>query len=247
MRKLSTTSLFGRIGCKILGTFLVALLLVGGITVSAGFAAEKTAKEKDPASAQEPVSPDAAKEPSPTTLTVTLQDEDGLPIVGVNLSAVAADFSGRVMDRATTDKEGKAVFKRLKSGAYYFFGNINALHKHDGYASSAMVRDFKTTRSYYISESQKFDLSDNAEATYTIKRRAFVMFESYLQVVRSEKFVIINQKYGIEQVVPMASIDYLRVYMPMRQTYQIVTIKDNDFDSWILEIFAHEAMRIELL
>ena len=33
----------------------------------------------------------------------------------------------------------------------------------------------------------------------------------------------------------------------MRQMYGIVTIKDDDYDSWVLEVYAHERLRIQLL
>ena len=182
-----------------------------------------------------------------TTLTVTLQDEDGVPISGVSLSAIPADFTGREKDRATTDQDGKAVFKKLKSGTYYFFANVNPLRKHDGYGSQVMIRAFKSSRSYYISESRKFDLSENVESTFVIKRGAYIMLETYLQVVRSEKVIIACKKLGVEQLIPISSIDYVQIYLPMHQMYQLITIKDQDFDSWILEIFSHERMRIELL
>ena len=187
------------------------------------------------------------KEAVLTTLTVTLQDEDGVPISGVSLSAIPADFTGREKDRATTDQDGKAVFKKLKSGAYYFFANVNQLRKHDGYGTQVMIRAFKSSRSYYISESRKFDLSENVESTFVIKRGAYIMLETYLQVVRSEKVIIACKKLGVEQLIPISSIDYVQIYLPMHQMYQLITIKDQDFDSWILEIFSHERMRIELL
>jgi len=52
---------------------------------------------------------------------------------------------------------------------------------------------------------------------------------------------------GIQHIIPVASTDYIQIYLPMRNLYQIVTIKDNDYDSWIMEIYAHERLRIELL
>ena len=187
------------------------------------------------------------KEVAPTTLTVTLQDEDGAPIPGISMSAISADFTGKEKDRATTDQDGKAVFKKLRSGTYYFFANINSLRKHDGYGMQAMIRAFKSSRSYYISESRKFDLSENVESTFVIKRGAYIMFETYLQVVRSEKIILACKKLGVEQIIPISTIDYAQIYLPMHQMFQIITIKDQDFDSWILEIFTHERMRIELL
>ena len=181
------------------------------------------------------------------TLTITLQDEDGLPISGVSLSAVAADFTARSKGSATTDKNGKAVFTHLTSGTYYFFANFNAIRSHAGYGIQAMVRQFKSSRTFYISESRKFDLSANAESTYTVKRGAYMYFETYLQTVRSGKIIVLNEKNGIEQTIPVASTDYLQIYLPMRTLYKIITIKDNDFDSWIMEFYAHERLRIELL
>ncbi|MHC1759428.1 MAG: carboxypeptidase-like regulatory domain-containing protein [Negativicutes bacterium] len=181
------------------------------------------------------------------TLTVTLHDEDGLPISGVSLAAIEADFTAHERGSATTDENGKAVFRNLRSGAYYFYANFNAIRRHAGYGMPAMIRAFKSSRIFYISESRKFDLSANAEATYIVKRGAYILFETYLQTVRSGKVIIMNEKNGIEQIIPVASTDYMQIYLPMRSMYKIVTIKDNDFDSWILEFYAHERLRIELL
>ena len=206
------------------------------------------AAENDQEKTKQPApSGTSEKEVVLTTLTVTLQDEDGVPIPGVSLSAIPADFTGKEKDRATTDLDGKAVFKKLKSGTYYFFANIHPLRKHDGYGMSAMIRSFKSSRSYYLSESRKFDLSENVESTFVIKRGAYIMFETYLQVVRSEKIILACKKLGVEQIIPISTIDYAQIYLPMHQMFQIITIKDQDFDSWILEIFTHERMRIELL
>ena len=204
------------------------------------------------ACAEEPV-PDAVKQQDSTpikvapTLTITLQDEDGLPISGVSLSAVAADFTAKSKGSATTDKNGKAVFTHLTSGTYYFFANFNAIRSHAGYGIQAMIRAFKSSRTFYLSESRKFDLSADVESTYTVKRGSYIFFETYLQTVRSGKIIIMNEKNGIEQIFPVASTDYLQIYLPMRTMYKIVTIKDNDFDSWIMEFYAHERLRIELL
>jgi len=197
--------------------------------------------------------PEAAKlqegEPAKVvpTLTITLQDEDGLPISGVSLSAIAADFTAKGKDSATTDKNGKAVFRSLKSGTYYFFANFNAIRAHAGYGIPAMIREFKSSRTFFLSESRPFDLSASVESTYTVKRGAYILFETYLQTVRSGKIIIMNEKNGMEHILPIASTDYLQVYLPMRNLYKIVTIKDNDFDSWIMEFYAHERLRIELL
>ena len=183
----------------------------------------------------------------PPTLTITLLDEDGLPISDIGLSAVAADFTAHTKGRATTDREGKAVFRGLPSGTYYFFAHFNAVRSHSGYGIPAMIREFKSSRTFYLSESRKFDLSANAESTFTVKRAAYILFETYLQTVRSGKIIIMNEKNGIEQIIPVASTDYLQIFLPMRTTYKIVTIKDNDYDSWIMEFFAHDRLRIELL
>ena len=188
-----------------------------------------------------------APEKAAPTLTITLLDEDGLPISGIGLSAMAADFTAHTKARATTDREGKAVFRGLPSGTYYFFAHFNAVRSHSGYGMPAMIREFKSSRTFYLSESRKFDLSANAESTFTVKRASFILFETYLQTVRSGKIIIMNEKNGIEQIIPVASTDYLQIYLPMRTTYKIVTIKDNDYDSWIMEFFAHERLRIELL
>ena len=233
-----------RIGWRPLWVILAIMLVYCNWITPVGFAAEK---EQAPAKPQDKTGIETTQEVLPTSLTVTLQDEDGAPIVGVNLSATAADFTGRVMDRATTDINGNAVFKHLKSGVYYFFANINAIHRHEGYGLQAMARKFKRSRSFYISESKRYDLSENAEETQTVKRNAFISIETYLQVVRSDKVAVLNKKMRIEQIVPLDSVDYLQIYLPMRQTYQFVTIKNDDFDAWILEIYAHERLRIELL
>lgn len=201
--------------------------------------------------AEEPVK-EAVPEPIKVwpTVTITLQDEDGKPIRGIGLYAISADFASREKGHATTNETGQAVFRHLKSGAYYFYAHFNAIRRHDGYAMPAMIREFKTSRTYYISETKKFDLKengDNVEATFIVKRGAYILFETYLQTVRSGKIIIMNPQMGMEQIIPVASNDYLQIYLPMRTSYKIVTIKDNDFDSWILEFYAHERLRIELL
>lgn len=183
----------------------------------------------------------------PTTLTLTMQDEAGVPISGVSLSAIEADFSGKVRDSATTDKNGKAVFTHLKSGTYYFFANFNAIRRHSGYGMPVLVTTFKTSRTFFISENRKIDLSTNAEITFTVNKDAFIMFQTYLQVVRSGKIVLMNNEMGIQQIIPVASTDFMQIYLPMRKLYQIVTIKNDDFDAWILEFYAHNRLRIELL
>ena len=187
-----------------------------------------------------------AKALSPT-LTVTLQDEDGAPIRGVTLHAITADYTGTEKGKATTDETGKAVFKNLTSGSYYFFANINALRQHAGYGMPLVYKAFKTTRSFFLSESRSFDLSADAETTYVIKRAEHIWFETYLQVVRSGKIVIMSQKNGMQHIIPVASTDFIQIYLPMRQMYGIVTIKDDDYDSWVLEVYAHERLRIQLL
>jgi len=206
-----------------------------------------------PSAYAETTAPDAVKQQDSDsikvvpTLTITLQDEDGVPISGVSLSAIAADFTARGKDSATTDKNGKAVFTHLTSGTYYFFANFNAIRSHAGYGMQAMIRAFKSSRTFYLSESRKFDLSANVESTYTVRRGEYISFETYLQTVRSGKIIVMNEKNGIEQIIPVASTDYLQIYLPMRTMYKIVTIKDDDFDSWIMEFYAHERLRIELL
>ena len=124
---------------------------------------------------------------------------------------------------------------------------VNAIRSHAGYGMPAMIREFKSSRTFFLSESRKFDLSANVESTFTVNRGSYILFETYLQTVRSGKIIIMNEKNGIEQILPVASTDYLQIYLPMRTTYKIVTIKDNDYDSWIMEFFAHERLRIELL
>jgi len=181
------------------------------------------------------------------TLTLTLQDEDGKPISGVTISAMEGDFVGKERKSATTNKNGKVVFKHLKSGTYYFYANIDAIQKHTGYGLPGAIRSFKTAHSYYISESKQYDLSENVEGTYTIKKGAYVLIETFLDVSLPQKIVIVNKKWGIEQMIPVAATDFIQIYMPMRERYQMMTIKDNDFDSWIIEFYAHDRLHIELL
>jgi len=181
------------------------------------------------------------------TLTLTLQDEDGKPISGVNLSAMEGYFVGKEKRSAKTDENGKAVFKHLPSGTYYFFANIKSISSHVGYGLPGIIKEFKTSRSYYISEIQQFDLSDNVECTYTIKRGEFIWFETFLDLSKPDKIAIINKKMGIQQRITVDAIDFMQIYMPMRNTYQIITIKDNDFDSWIIDFYAHDRLKIELL
>lgn len=217
----------GNARMKLLGVMILAFVACWAVLTSSAYAATP-----------EKVAP---------TLTITLQDEDGLPISGVSLSAVAADFTGHTKGRATTDREGRAVFRGLASGNYYFFSHFNAIRSHAGYGMPAMIREFKSSHTFFLSESRKFDLSADVESTFTVKRSSYILFETYLQTVRSGKIIIMNEKNGVEQVIAVASTDYLQIYLPMRTTYKIVTIKDNDFDSWIMEFFAHERLRIELL
>jgi len=197
---------------------------------------------------QVPVSNNAASQGSQVspTLTLTLLDADGQPISGVTVSAMPGNFSGKEADRARTDATGKAVFKHLKSGAYYFFADVAALRSHDGYDFPAIIKQIKTTRSYYLSETKKFDLSDNVACTYTINRNACVSFETFLDVFKSDLIVIKNNQMGIGQNIPVQA-DFIRIYLPMRSLYQIITVKDGDFDSWIIDFYAHEGLRIELL
>jgi len=183
----------------------------------------------------------------PPTLTLTLQDEDGKPISGVTVSAMEGNFVGMEKKSATTNKNGKVVFKHLKSGNLYFYAKIDAIQKHTGYGLPGAIRSFKTARSYYISESNQFDLSENVECTFTIKKGAYIWIETFLDVSLPQKIVIANKKMGIEQMIPVAATDFIQIYMPMRERYQIITIKDNDFDSWIIEFYAHDRLHIELL
>lgn len=219
--------------------FLTIILLCGGAVC---LAAPEGVKPPDaPTKEETPV------KVVPPSLTVTLQDEDGLPIRGVTLHAMTADSTGREKGKATTDETGKAVFKNLKSGSYYFFANINAIRQHDGYGMPLVYRAFKSTRSFFLSESRSFDLSANVETTYVIKRAEHIWFETYLQVVRSGKIVVMNAKQGMQHIIPVASTDYIQIYLPMRNMYGIVTIKDDDYDAWVLEFYSHERLRIQLL
>ena len=232
----TTCSRLARYGMAV---FLAIILFCGGTVC---LAAPEGVKPPDA-----PTKEETPAKPLPPTLTVTLQDEDGAPIRGVTLHAITSDYTGNEKGKATTDETGKAVFKNLHSGSYYFFANINALRHHAGYGMPLVYKAFKTTRSFYLSESRNFDLSANAETTYVIKRAEHIWFETYLQVVRSGKIVILSQKQGMQHIIPVASTDYIQIYLPMRQMYGIVTIKDDDYDSWVLEVYAHERLRIQLL
>ncbi len=188
-----------------------------------------------------------AAEVAMPTLTLTLQDENGLPIAGVDVSAMEGDFVGKKRDGGKTDENGTVVFKHLPSGTYYFFANIKAIHSHVGYGLPALTREFKTARSYYISESKSFDLSANVECTYKIKKKDYIWFETFLDLAKPEKIALTSKKMGIQQIIPVDDIDFIQLYIPMGSIYQITTIKDKDFDSWILDFYAHEGLRIELL
>lgn len=239
MMKMTIQSRLARYGVAV---FLAIILVYGGTACPSVLAAPEVV---NPAEAPGKNVPPAKV--VPPTLTVTLQDEDGLPVKGVTLHAMAADSTGRETGKATTDETGKAVFKNLRSGSYYFFANINALRQHAGYGMPLVYRAFKTTRSFFLSESRSFDLSADAETTYVIKRNEHIWFETYLQVVRSGKIVIMNPKLGMQHIIPVASTDFIQIYLPMRNLYKIVTIKDDDYDSWVMEIYAHEQLRIQLL
>ena len=219
------------------------LLLILALLVCCSAAQVSYAAEKAP----DAVKPTDKTEAAPPTLTVILLDMDGNPISGIGLAVVTADTTGREKGRHTTDKDGKVVYTGLKSGSYYLFANVNALQRHEGYGMSAMVKVFKTSASYFISENRKLDMSQNAEWTVTIKNDAYITVQTFLQVVRSGKIVVINNEMGIQQIIPVASTDFLHIFLPMLHKYQIATIKDDDFDAWILEIFAYGREHIELL
>ena len=224
----------------------LAIVLLGwGAVGPPAFAAPAQQEIAKPA--EPPAQDEVPAKVVPPTLTVTLQDEDGAPIRGVTLLAIAADSTGREKGRATTDPDGKAVFKNLKSGSYYFFANMNAIRQHAGYGMQLTIRSFKTSRTFFLSETRTFDLSANVESAFVIKRAEHIWLETYLQVVRTGKVVIMNQQMGLQHIIPVASTDYLQVYLPMNKMYGIVTIKDDDFDSWVLEIYSHERLRINLL
>ncbi len=191
--------------------------------------------------------PEEQKELLPPTLTVTLQDEDGQPVSGVELYAMPANLAGKEKARARTDENGKAVFKHLKSGAYYFYANVRALRSHDGYDFPAIIKETKSYSSYYVSETKRFDLGENVACDLTIKRSAYVMFETFLDVYKPDKIVLTNKRLGIGQNIPIGSADFIQLYMPMGEKYSIITVKGGDFDSWIIEFYAHERLRIELL
>jgi len=237
---------------KLAAVLVFTFICCGLLTQSAYASANgQEAVKQDPASnnavsQDSQISDKEQKKVLPPTLTLTLQDEDGQPLVGVDLSAVEANVSGKERDSAQTDQNGKAVFKHLQSGTYYFFANLKAIRSHVGYDFPLIVKEIKSTRSYYISETKKFDLSANVECTYTIKRNACIWFETFLNVFKSDKIVVANKKMGIGQNIPVEA-DFIKIYMPMHSLYQIITVKDGDFDSWIIDFYAHENLRIELL
>lgn len=189
----------------------------------------------------------AAQKVLPPTLVVTLEDEDGQPISGVEVHAMPANLAGKEKARARTDENGKAVFKHLKSGAYYFYANVRALRSHDGYDFPAIIKETKSYVSHYISETKRFDLSENAKCTLTIKRSNYIMLETFLDVYKPDKIVLMNKMRGVGQNIAIGSNDFIQLYLPMGEKYQIVTVKDGDFDSWIIEFYAHERLRIEML
>jgi hypothetical protein len=191
--------------------------------------------------------PEAQKEVLPPTLTVTLLDEDGQPVGGVEVHAMPGNLAGKEKRRARTDENGKAVFKHLKSGAYYFYADVGALRSHDGYDFPAIIKETKRYRSFFISETGRFDLSQDAECTFTIKRSGYIMLETFLDVYKPDKIVLMNKQMGIGQNITIGLTDFIQIYLPMGYKYQIVTVKDGDFDSWIIEFYAHDCLRIELL
>lgn len=216
-----------------LAVVLVAAVMYCGLAAHGAHAADNAPEEE--------------KKISPPTLTLTLQDEDGRPISGVEVHAMPGNMAGREKERARTDKDGKALFKHLKSGAYYFYANVRALRSHDGYDFPAIIKETKNYSSHFISKTQVFDLSQSAECSYTIKRSGYIMFETFLDVYKPDKIVLINKKLGIGQNVPIESADFIQIYLPMGDKYQIITVKNGDFDSWIIEFYAHQGLRIELL
>jgi len=238
-----------------LSVALVAVFLYCGLAIHSAYAednGQEKVRQQPPSSGtaagqDDQIADNGTKKVRPPTLTLTLQDEDGQPIRGVEVAAMAVALAGTESDRARTDDHGKAVFRHLKSGTYYFFANIRALRSHSGYDFPAIIKEIKSIRSYYISESKRFDLSQNAECTYTIKRSACIMFTTFLDVYKPDKIVIASRKLGIGQNIPVDSTDFIQIYLPMRYNYQIYTVKDGDFDSWIIDFYAHEGLRIELL
>jgi hypothetical protein len=245
---------FQRTCCLRLAVVLVVAVMYCGLATpdvyAEGNGQQAAGQQVSVSSAAAPDSQTADNGPRkvlPPTLTLTLQDEEGQPVSGVYVSAMAVALAGTESDWARTDETGKAVFKHLKSGTYYFFANIKAIHSHRGYDFPAIIKEIKSTRSYYISETKRFDLSQNAECTYTIKRNAYIMFTTFLDVYKPDKIVIASRKLGIGQNIPVDSIDFIQIFLPMRNNYQIYTVKDGDFDSWIIEFYAHEGLRIELL
>lgn len=191
--------------------------------------------------------PEEQKKVLPPTLTVTLLDEDGQPVRGIEVHVMPGNLAGKEKERARTDENGKAVFKQLKSGTYYFYANVGALRSHDGYDFPAIIKETKRYRSYYISETRRFDLSENAACTFTIKRSAYIMLETFLDVYKPDKIVLMNKRLGIGQNIPIDATDFIQIYLPLGEKYQIITVKDGDFDSWIIEFYAHEGLRMELL
>jgi len=73
------------------------------------------------------------------------------------------------------------------------------------------------------------------------------MFETFLDVYKPDKIALSNKSLGIVQTIPVNSADYIQIYLPMRSKYKIFTVKDGDFDAWIIEFYAHEGLRIMVL
>lgn len=188
----------------------------------------------------------AQKEDLPV-LALTLQDEQGQPIAGIEVSAMEGDLVGKEKERARTDENGKVVFKRLTSGTYYFFANIDAIRSHSGYGLPAMIRKYKTSHSYYISESRQFDFSSSVECAYIIKKGEFIWFDTYHDYYRANAIVVVNKAMGIEQIIPVASTDCMQIYLPMHKFYQITTVKNDAFDAWVFEIYSHKGLHLDLL
>lgn len=236
-----------KLSCHILAASIALLFAVVSscLAMTNGYAQEavEPVRTSNPQTIQS--NPDQ-KQDSPV-LTLTLLDEDGYPVAGVLVSAMEGALVGKERAQARTDDSGKAVFKDLISGTYYFYANITAIRSHSGYELPAMIRQYKTSRSYYISESKYFDLRSNVEYTSIIKRGEFIWFETYHDYYRASGIVVISKKMGIQQIIPVASTDFMQIYLPMHRFYEIATIKNNAFDAWVFEFYSHKGLRLELL
>ena len=183
---------------------------------------------------------------SPHTLTLKMVDDKGIPVTGVTVHAMRGNFEGTEADTATTDLNGNAVFRQLRSGDYYFFADIEPIRKHSRYALSRVISYNKTCKSYYISEVNHFEMDRDVNCKQTIMPDEFIWITTFYNTFPPEAIIMKNDDMKLEQPLQAGS-DFIQVFMPMGDLWSIMTVKDGDYDAWVLEFYAEERTQLNLL